>query len=231
MDLKAALAGSPEMMARGRESFAANCVACHGAAGKGDGPAAVALNPKPRDFAEKDGWKNGYRITQIFGTLSKGVPGSAMAAFDTFSPTDRFALAHVVQSLGAFDHGSDDAQAVAAMDKVYSLSTGVQEPNRVPVNLAMKGLEKEYAPVPPIRLPADENLSEGAQLLRSAVLKPGRAARVLAGAKGWREDLNVLVRVAVADSPANGFSPSVATLDARQWSLLQGELAKATAAS
>jgi mono/diheme cytochrome c family protein len=26
-----------------------NCVACHGAGGKGDSPAAVALNPKPAD--------------------------------------------------------------------------------------------------------------------------------------------------------------------------------------
>ncbi|MFT5495235.1 MAG: mono/diheme cytochrome c family protein [Kiritimatiellia bacterium] len=28
------------------------CFACHGPTGKGDGPAAVALNPKPRSFSE-----------------------------------------------------------------------------------------------------------------------------------------------------------------------------------
>lgn len=27
------------------------CASCHGPAGKGDGPAAAALNPKPRDFS------------------------------------------------------------------------------------------------------------------------------------------------------------------------------------
>jgi len=28
------------------------CGSCHGATGKGDGPAAAALNPKPKDFAD-----------------------------------------------------------------------------------------------------------------------------------------------------------------------------------
>ena len=32
--------------------FKDTCASCHGAAGKGDGPAAAALNPKPRDFSD-----------------------------------------------------------------------------------------------------------------------------------------------------------------------------------
>jgi mono/diheme cytochrome c family protein len=35
----------------GQAIFQKNCVACHGAAGKGDGPAAKALKPPPGDFA------------------------------------------------------------------------------------------------------------------------------------------------------------------------------------
>jgi mono/diheme cytochrome c family protein len=34
----------------GKLKYDANCVGCHGATGKGDGPAAAALNPKPGDF-------------------------------------------------------------------------------------------------------------------------------------------------------------------------------------
>ena len=30
------------------------CASCHGPGGKGDGPAAAALNPKPRDFSVGD---------------------------------------------------------------------------------------------------------------------------------------------------------------------------------
>ncbi|MGE5219185.1 MAG: c-type cytochrome [Chloroflexota bacterium] len=33
----------------GKVKYDANCVGCHGASGKGDGPAAAALNPKPQD--------------------------------------------------------------------------------------------------------------------------------------------------------------------------------------
>jgi len=36
--------------ARGQVLYVQLCVPCHGAAGRGDGPAAAALNPKPRDF-------------------------------------------------------------------------------------------------------------------------------------------------------------------------------------
>ena len=38
----------------GRPVFEANCASCHGPEGKGDGPVAVALDPKPRDFSEAD---------------------------------------------------------------------------------------------------------------------------------------------------------------------------------
>jgi mono/diheme cytochrome c family protein len=36
-------------VAKGRTTYQSNCASCHGADGKGDGPAAAALNPKPRD--------------------------------------------------------------------------------------------------------------------------------------------------------------------------------------
>lgn len=38
-------------LARGRQVYDTNCASCHGAAGKGDGPAAQALKPKPADLA------------------------------------------------------------------------------------------------------------------------------------------------------------------------------------
>lgn len=39
--------------AKGKTLFAQDCASCHGPAGKGDGPAAAALNPKPRDLGDK----------------------------------------------------------------------------------------------------------------------------------------------------------------------------------
>jgi len=43
------LGGDP---AQGRSLFALHCATCHGADGQGMGPAAVALDPKPRDLTE-----------------------------------------------------------------------------------------------------------------------------------------------------------------------------------
>jgi mono/diheme cytochrome c family protein len=38
--------------AKGKESFQNTCVSCHGPEGKGDGVAAAALNPKPRNLTD-----------------------------------------------------------------------------------------------------------------------------------------------------------------------------------
>ncbi len=49
----------------GKAQFVQNCAPCHGQAGKGDGAAAAALNPKPRDLTDKAymaGLKNEYLI-------------------------------------------------------------------------------------------------------------------------------------------------------------------------
>ncbi len=42
-------------IARGQATFKQNCAVCHGAAGRGDGPAGAALNPKPADLAAMAG--------------------------------------------------------------------------------------------------------------------------------------------------------------------------------
>ncbi|MCA8943626.1 MAG: hypothetical protein KDB80_13765 [Planctomycetes bacterium] len=39
-------------LAMAKQHFQALCVTCHGRSGQGDGPAAAALNPKPRDWTD-----------------------------------------------------------------------------------------------------------------------------------------------------------------------------------
>lgn len=90
---------TPELVAKGKTLFAGQCVACHGAEGKGDGPAAAALVPKPRNFTAAEGWKNGRKASDIYKTLKEGIPGSAMSSFATLPSDDRWALSHYVVSL------------------------------------------------------------------------------------------------------------------------------------
>jgi cytochrome c oxidase subunit 4 len=96
-----------ELVAHGKELFAAQCVTCHGAVGAGDGVAAAGLNPKPRNFTVGEGWKNGRKPSAIYGTLTKGL--NAMPAFGSLPPDDRWALAHFVRTLGPHESEKDSA--------------------------------------------------------------------------------------------------------------------------
>ena len=45
-------------LAAGQSLYDAKCQICHGAKGRGDGPAAAALNPKPANFTNPSFWQN-----------------------------------------------------------------------------------------------------------------------------------------------------------------------------
>lgn len=88
-------ASTPELVAKGKASYATNCLMCHGEKGDGNGPAGAVMNPKPRNFAT-DKFKQGDKAEQVFKTISEGVKGTAMAGFGHLSEDDRWALTHYV---------------------------------------------------------------------------------------------------------------------------------------
>lgn len=90
-----ALAADP---AAGQVLYAASCTACHGVAGDGKGPAAVALKPKPTDFTSP-GWLAGRTDEQLTTSIRAGRPGTAMTPFTELTDTE---VADLVAYLRAF---------------------------------------------------------------------------------------------------------------------------------
>jgi high-affinity iron transporter len=91
---------SAELVEQGKATYAIYCVACHGERGAGDGSAATRLNPRPRNFSTEK-FRQGDSVSQIFATLGKGVPGTAMVKFTNLSESDRWSLAWYVLDLKA----------------------------------------------------------------------------------------------------------------------------------
>ena len=130
---------APSLASKGQAIFAQQCVSCHGANGHGDGAASATLNPKPRNFTQGDGWKNGRKLTQIFKTITTGIPGSAMAPFTSLSSEERFALASYVQSLGP--KAPADVQAdIAALQQ----SLGAVAKPQIPIAIALEIMAREW---------------------------------------------------------------------------------------
>jgi cytochrome c oxidase cbb3-type subunit 2 len=90
---------------RAKKLFLAECAGCHGEYGRGDGPAAATLAIKPRNFLREKfkvrSTQSGDAPTQkdIYATITRGMPGSAMPSFKFLSDEERTLLSEHVWSL------------------------------------------------------------------------------------------------------------------------------------
>lgn len=78
--------------------FQAQCVACHGAQGSGDGPAGRGMNPAPSNFHDAARMHK-RSIHGLYNTVTLGVAGTPMRGFPELSESDRWALAFFVTGL------------------------------------------------------------------------------------------------------------------------------------
>jgi mono/diheme cytochrome c family protein len=89
------LPNDKKVVEQGEKVARVNCVSCHGAQGKGDGAAAVALNPKPADWTsarvqqESDG--------ELFWKISNG--RGPMPPWKHLPENDRWAVIRYIRSL------------------------------------------------------------------------------------------------------------------------------------
>jgi len=94
---------SPALVERGRVLYEAQCVACHGAGGRGDGSSSYHLRDwenaeiLPRDFTTGV-FRAGSAPTDIFLRMRSGLNGTPMPAVSG-SDEDLWALVHFIFSL------------------------------------------------------------------------------------------------------------------------------------
>lgn len=89
---------------RGAALYGKHCASCHGATGKGDGPAAYLVFPRPRDFTRNEfrliTTSNGVpTLDDLVRVITEGMPGSAMPPHDRLPEADRKLLAETVRDL------------------------------------------------------------------------------------------------------------------------------------
>jgi mono/diheme cytochrome c family protein len=99
---------TPERIARGKQLYAdAECLACHGARGRGDGPSAPTLKDARElpiaatDLTRPNRFKNGARPEDLYRTLMTGLSGTPMPSYgDALEPEQAWDLVYYVLSQG-----------------------------------------------------------------------------------------------------------------------------------
>lgn len=123
----------------GKKLYQRYCTQCHGDEGKGDGPAADFVYPRPRDFTlaifKVRTTPSGQLPTDhdLFKVISDGLPGTSMPAWKKYIPEkERWQLVHYVKtfdSLGLFKEEPAKEQVV------------VDAPPKMSAELIAKGKE------------------------------------------------------------------------------------------
>jgi caa(3)-type oxidase subunit IV len=130
----------PELVEVGKRVYATQCAACHGIEGRGDGPAAGGLVPRPRNLHTIEGWLNGPKVTEIYRTLSEGVGG--MPAFTNLSIDERWGVSHYTVAFGP----EREEVTPADLAEIGWDPEGVAPVNgdeKIPVGLAIEILSEE----------------------------------------------------------------------------------------
>lgn len=87
-----------EKIKQGSSLYQSNCSLCHGSKGKGDGAAGNSLKPPPRDLVKGE-WKQGGSPIELYQTISEGIAGTSMSAFNHLNFEERWSLVHFISSI------------------------------------------------------------------------------------------------------------------------------------
>ncbi|MFQ5898696.1 MAG: c-type cytochrome [Candidatus Methylomirabilia bacterium] len=111
--------------AAGEAIYDKRCAWCHGVEGKGDGPGAGHLDPKPRDFT-----RGAYKIRatesgyvpldqDLFKVITDGMPGTSMPPWNALPKQDRWNLVAYLKTF-ASDSFEEEPEVVELPEEVRS---------------------------------------------------------------------------------------------------------------
>lgn len=194
---------TPELEQKGNELYKSTCASCHGDDGKGKGVASAGLNPPPRDFTNKEGWKNGATPLGIYTTLQQGISGSAMVAYDYIPPIDKLALIyHIFKFLGVEQQITQ--QDYDEINSQFNISESRVEPNVIPIAKAKELIADESIEVQNRSKELSKKLSSGNLLTSKFVKDPNKAANFILHIP--EDSKTNLTNLIVTNIPRNGFS-------------------------
>lgn len=222
---------SQELLSEGEKLFKANCASCHGENGTGGGPAAVGLNPAPRNFTSKDNWINGTKLSQIYTTLQEGIPNSAMVSYDYLLPKEKIALAQYIRTNFIPNPEQDTDSDLRNLDATYNLSAGQEVPAQIPVAKAMsliineneKNLDKINIALESLN---SKLTTDDAKLFKKVVDNPKIAFSFLLKNISWKNNVTSFTNLIINNVNQNGFNGEVFNLKSNEWSQLYNFMLK-----
>lgn len=87
-----------ESLTSGRKLYQQHCAVCHGEDGRGDGPAAKAMDPSPANFLDHE-HSAIYGPGDKFWIIGKGNDATGMPAFGQIGAKDRWNLVNFILEL------------------------------------------------------------------------------------------------------------------------------------
>ncbi len=219
------------LLARGKVIYNTLCSSCHGEDGSGNGVASAGLNPAPRNFTAKEGWRNGPDLDRTFETIHLGIPGTAMASFQQLSTIEKFAVAHYIRQNFVPDPPPINIDNLKVLDQTYSLSQEKDLPAQIPIDAAMEiiinenraSAEKISSILGRIAKESGGNgslSSEGAKIFSDVVNDKQKALGSLNNSTNWEQNEQEFVNLITSDPENNGFSRKVFYLNREEMSAL-----------
>lgn len=185
-----------QTMAQAKKVYEKECLSCHGAKGKGDGPAAEALEKPPRNLSVST---KGQTDGGIFWKISEG-----RKPMPTFSKTlgvdDRWAVIHYVRTLAGDKPGADSAGGGGGEAKPVAPELAAPDGHKAAISAVLQSALKATAAL--AKDDAAAAAAEASALVDAVAKLPKSDGLDDAGKKAWDEGRAALEKAAAAFKPS-----------------------------